>query len=62
MENAAPQSVDRPDHQDIEPSPGRVLEHRVECGSLIPAFRATDPLILTRRWFSVFWWSRLTRR
>ena len=32
--------------QDIEPSPHRVLEHRVKCGPLIPAFRATDPLIL----------------
>ena len=28
VENAAPQSVDRPHHQDIELSPHRLLEHK----------------------------------
>jgi hypothetical protein len=40
VQYAAPKPINRPDHQDIEPSPYRVLEHRVERGSLIPAFRA----------------------
>ena len=77
MKNAAPQPVDRPYHQDIEPSPYRVLEHRVECGTLIPTFRTTDPLILvglddhpatvlghllSTSPFSVVWSSRLTRK
>ena len=42
MQNTAPQSVDGPDHQDIELSPYRVLEHRVEGGALIPAFRPSS--------------------
>jgi hypothetical protein len=46
VENAAPQSVDGPHHQDIKPSPHRVPEHRVECGTLIPALCAIDALIL----------------
>jgi hypothetical protein len=46
VKNAAPQSVDGPHHQDIEPSPYRVLEHLVECGALIPTFGSADSLIL----------------
>jgi hypothetical protein len=46
VENTAPQSVDGPHHQDIELSSYRLLEHRVECWALIPAFRAADALIL----------------
>jgi hypothetical protein len=40
------QPVDRPHHQDIEPSPYRVFEHLVECGTLIPTFGSAEPLIL----------------
>jgi hypothetical protein len=46
MEHASSKPVDRPYHQDIEPSPYRVLEHRVECRTLIPTFGSADPLIL----------------
>ena len=42
VENAAPKSGDGPHHQDIEPSPYRVPEHRGECGALIPAFCAAS--------------------
>ena len=43
VEHASAKPVDRPDHQDVEPSPHRVAEHGVECWPLIPAFGATDP-------------------
>jgi hypothetical protein len=46
VENTARQSVDGPHHQDVELSPHRVFEHLVKGRALIPAFRATDPLIL----------------
>ena len=32
--------------EEVKPSPHRVLEHLVECGPLIAALGATDPLIL----------------
>ena len=46
VQDTAPQSVDRPHHQDIEPPPYRVLEHHVECGALIPTFGSADSVIL----------------
>ena len=45
MEHAAAKSINRPDQQDVEPPPHRILEHLVKCGTLIPAFGATDPLV-----------------
>jgi hypothetical protein len=38
VEHAASKPVDGPDHQDIESSPHCILEHLVECGTLIPTF------------------------
>ena len=43
VQNASAQPVDGPDHQDIELSPHRVLEHRVECWALIPPFAPLIP-------------------
>ena len=34
VKDAAPQPVDRPDHQDVEASPYRVLEHCIERWAL----------------------------
>ena len=31
MQDTAPKSVDGPHHQDVKPSPHRLLEYRVEC-------------------------------
>jgi hypothetical protein len=46
VQDAAPESVDRPDHQNVEPSPHGILQHGVECRALIPAFGAADALVL----------------
>jgi hypothetical protein len=45
MEDTSAQPVDRPAHYDVEPSPHRVLERRIECGTLIPALGAADTLV-----------------
>ena len=46
VEDAAPKPIDRPDHQNVIATPHRILQHRVECGTLIPAFGTADALIL----------------
>jgi hypothetical protein len=45
MKDAPPKSVDGPHHQDIEPSPHRVFEHRVECWALISTLGPPDALV-----------------
>ena len=50
MEQAAPQPVMDQHHQDIEQSPYRVLEHRIECWTLIPRPLAMDVMPYGRCW------------
>jgi hypothetical protein len=45
VENAASQSVDGPDHEDIEPPPHRVLEHPIERRSLVSTLGSADTLV-----------------
>ena len=41
-----PKPIDRPDHQNVIATPHRILEHRVECRTLIPTLCAADALVL----------------
>src|SRR5690349_12724040 len=45
VKNAPAEPVDRPDHQHIKAATNGVLEHLVECGTLISSLGATDALV-----------------
>jgi hypothetical protein len=45
VKNAASKPVDGPDHQDVEGSPHRLLEHSVKGRTLIPALGPADALV-----------------
>jgi hypothetical protein len=46
MKYAATKPIDGPDRQNVIVTPRRILQHRVEGRSLIPAFGTTDALVL----------------
>jgi hypothetical protein len=48
MEDAPAQPINGPDHQNVIVTPHRILQHRVECGTLIPPLGTADALVLVR--------------
>ena len=46
MEYAAPKPIDGPDHQDVELPADGILQHTIECRTLIPTFGTADAFVL----------------